>query len=234
MDHDPLLYVTQLHELLKFVGWKQCNFVGLSLGGGILASYSHQFPETVQSLTFIAPGGLLLPSQIPWVGKIFFLPCSEDIFSHPSIKTYFSSKNIESMRAEFKDAPGGKVPEAIEAAAEILALQFKHHAGYARGLMSTLKKFPLTAMRSIYASSQDQKYPVQVIWVRDRKSGVLDLHVLKLNWLIFADFRRVVGLIGNQRYRHTWIDSGGAEGADPSHQDYKGARRHAQHCDDPP
>ncbi|GJJ77696.1 hypothetical protein EMPS_10055 [Entomortierella parvispora] len=164
VDHDPLLYVTQLHELLKFVGWKQCNFVGLSLGGGILASYAHQFPESVQSLTFIAPGGLLLPSEIPWVGKIFLLPYSEEIFSHPRIKTYFSGKNIESMRAEFKDAPGGKVPEAIDAAAEILALQYKHHAGYARGLMSTLRKFPLTDMRHIYASSQDQKYPVQVIW----------------------------------------------------------------------
>lgn len=31
MDHDPLLYVTQLRDLLRHVGWKKCNFVGLSL-----------------------------------------------------------------------------------------------------------------------------------------------------------------------------------------------------------
>ncbi|KAF9195159.1 hypothetical protein BGZ51_004586 [Haplosporangium sp. Z 767] len=162
VDHDPLLYVTQLRDLLRHVGWKKCNFVGLSLGGGIVASYSYQFPETVESITFIAPGGLLLPSEIPWVGKIFLMPYSEDIFSHKSIKSYFSLKNIESMRAEFKNEEC--VPASIEEACEILALQFMHHAGYARGLMSTLRWFPLTALRPQYAFSQHQSYPVQLIW----------------------------------------------------------------------
>ncbi|KAG0255721.1 hypothetical protein BG011_004962 [Mortierella polycephala] len=161
-DHDPLLYVTQLRDLLRHVGWKKCNFVGLSLGGGIVASYSYQFPDTVESITFIAPGGLLLPSEIPWVGKIFLMPYSEDIFSHKSFKGYFSLKNIESMKAEFKNEKC--VPASIEEACEILALQFKHHAGYARGLMSTLRRFPLTALRPQYALSQQQSYPVQVIW----------------------------------------------------------------------
>ncbi|KAI7827662.1 Alpha/Beta hydrolase protein [Gamsiella multidivaricata] len=160
--HDPLLYVTQLHDLLKHVGWKRCNFVGLSLGGGIVACYAHRFPEAVESLTFIAPGGLLSPSDIPWVGKIFLLPYSEEIFSHKSIKGYFSTKNIESMRNEFKSEP--KVPECIDEACKILALQFQHHAGYARGLMSTLRRFPLTELRPEYAASQQQAYPVQVIW----------------------------------------------------------------------
>ncbi|KAG0045137.1 hypothetical protein BGZ83_009612 [Gryganskiella cystojenkinii] len=162
VDHDPLLYVSQLDDLLKHVGWKQCNFVGLSLGGGIVAAYSHRFPETVLSLTFIAPGGLLLPSEIPWVGKIFLLPYCEEFFSHNKIKGYFSKKNIESMRAEFKGAES--IPAAIDEAADILALQFRHHAGYARGLMSTLRRFPLTNMRPVYASFQEQKFPVQVIW----------------------------------------------------------------------
>jgi pimeloyl-ACP methyl ester carboxylesterase len=34
VEHNPQLYVTQLHELLRHVGWKKCNFVGLSLVGG--------------------------------------------------------------------------------------------------------------------------------------------------------------------------------------------------------
>lgn len=31
VDHDPLLYVSQLDDLLRHVGWKKANFVGLSL-----------------------------------------------------------------------------------------------------------------------------------------------------------------------------------------------------------
>ncbi|KAG0368399.1 hypothetical protein BGX24_002845 [Mortierella sp. AD032] len=162
VDHDPVFYVTQLHELLKHVGWTQCNFVGLSLGGGIVAAYAHRCPETVQSLSFIAPAGLLSPSEMPWVGKIFMLPYSEDIFSHKSIRGYFSGKNVASMRAEFDHLDS--IPDCIDEACEILKLQFRHHAGYARGLMSTLKMFPFSSLRAQYATTQAQSFPVQIIW----------------------------------------------------------------------
>lgn len=68
------------------------------------------------------------------------------------------------MMEEFKGEKA--IPYNIEEAAKILALQHTHHAGYARGVMSTLKSFPLTGLRPDYTASQDQKYPVQVIWVR--------------------------------------------------------------------
>lgn len=64
VDHTPVFYVTQLHELLKHVGWTRCNFVGLSLGGGIVAAYAHRFPEAVLSLNFVAPAGLLSVSSL--------------------------------------------------------------------------------------------------------------------------------------------------------------------------
>ncbi|KAF9960223.1 hypothetical protein BGZ72_007614 [Mortierella alpina] len=161
-DHDPLFYVSQLDSLLQHVGWKKCNFVGLSLGGAIVASYAYRFPASVESITFIAPGGLLLPSEVPWVGKMFSAPYSEDIFSHKSMRSYFSAKNIESMKAEFKDEKS--LPPSVKEATEILALQFRHHAGYPRGLISTLKYFPLTGLQTQYAALQQQSFPVQLIW----------------------------------------------------------------------
>ncbi|KAF9972527.1 hypothetical protein BGZ65_009773, partial [Modicella reniformis] len=156
-DHNSQLYVAQLRELLLHVGWTKCNF-----GGGIVACYSHQFPEAVQSLTFISPGGLLLHSQIPLVGKIFLTPLTEEIFSQKLFKKIFATKNIESMRKEFKHE--ASVPEVVEEAAKILALQYSHHAGYARGLMSTLRTFPLAGLGPQFETSQQQSYPVQVIW----------------------------------------------------------------------
>lgn len=115
------------------------------------------------------------PSEIPLVGKIFLLPYSEEIFAHKAIKGYFSTKNVESMKAEFKGQK--EVPACVEEAAAILSLQFKHHAGYARGLMSTLKTFPLTALTKEYSTSREQAYPVQLVWVsyleRKQKSSLL-------------------------------------------------------------
>ncbi|KAF8980899.1 hypothetical protein BGZ46_003512 [Entomortierella lignicola] len=161
VDHDQKLYVSQLYDLLKHVGWTKCNFVGYSLGGGIVASFSHQFPEYVQSLTFISPGGLLSPSDLPAVAKIFAIPLSVEILSKNPIKSFFSKKNVESMLSEFV---GQETPKSITKAVKIMELQFDCHAGYPRGLMSTLKSFPLTGLEREFTTSQLQKYPVQVIW----------------------------------------------------------------------
>ncbi|KAF9170408.1 hypothetical protein BGX20_009003 [Mortierella sp. AD010] len=159
-DHNPSLYVTQLTELLEHVGWRKCNLVGYSLGGAIVSCYSHQFPELVESLTFISPGGLLSPSDLPWVAKIFLLPYSAEILSKDPIKNYFSKKNIESMLSEFK----GEVPHCIKQATEIMRLQFASHQGYPRGLMSTLKVFPLAGLDREFSTCQIHSYPVQAIW----------------------------------------------------------------------
>lgn len=117
-----------------------------------------------RSITVPTPPTLFCyqPSEIPAVGKVFLMPYSVEIFSHRWVKGYFSTRNIESMRNEFKQ---DGIPDCIEEAAKILELQFKVHAGYARGLMSTLRHFPLTKLKSQFASSQQQSYPVQILWV---------------------------------------------------------------------
>ncbi|KAG0241010.1 hypothetical protein BGW41_006462 [Actinomortierella wolfii] len=163
VDHNIDLYVTQLKGLLSHVGWSRCNIVGLSLGGAISACFAHAYPEQVVSLTFIAPGGLLVPSEIPFVGKVFgYLPFSEDILSHKAFRDYFSKRNVESMRNEFKEH--GEIPAVIQEAAQILELQFRYHEGYARGIMSTLRNVPLTALHRQFRSLHGQNFPVQVIW----------------------------------------------------------------------
>ncbi|KAF9896115.1 hypothetical protein BX616_008094 [Lobosporangium transversale] len=104
---------------------------------------------------------------MPWVAKLFLLPYTEDICNHKAIRNYFSKKNIESLRNEFKNEK--HVPASVEEAAEILDLQFRYHPGYARGLMLTLKKFPFSGLFPQFASLQDHTFPVQVIWgTRDK------------------------------------------------------------------
>lgn len=183
-------------------------------------------------------------SEIPMVGRIFLLPYTEEIFSHDSIKGYFSTKNIESMRSEFKD--DDKVPDCIEEAAKILALQYKHHAGYARGLMSTLRNFPLTELRAEFSSCQQQSFPVQVIWVRKGRCQSLLAYITRWSffgmpffffWTAFClpcPYPLLPSLIGYQgqgdpRHHSRHDPAAGAP--------YQGHRRrgcNTQHCHDTP
>jgi pimeloyl-ACP methyl ester carboxylesterase len=45
-----------LHNLMKFVGIKKANIMGLSLGGGIAADFAITHPEMVQNLILVCPG----------------------------------------------------------------------------------------------------------------------------------------------------------------------------------
>ena len=45
-----------LYDLMKFVGIKKANIMGLSLGGGIAADFAITHPEMVQNLILVCPG----------------------------------------------------------------------------------------------------------------------------------------------------------------------------------
>lgn len=45
-----------LYDLMKFLGIKKANVVGLSLGGGIAADFAISYPEMVENLILVCPG----------------------------------------------------------------------------------------------------------------------------------------------------------------------------------
>lgn len=45
-----------LYDLMKFLGYKKANIVGLSLGGGIAADFAITHPEMVENLILVCPG----------------------------------------------------------------------------------------------------------------------------------------------------------------------------------
>lgn len=57
---------------LAWTGTERFTMVGYSMGGGISAAFTSYFPELVESLILIAPGGLLRSSRISRSSKLLY------------------------------------------------------------------------------------------------------------------------------------------------------------------
>ncbi|RAL63175.1 hypothetical protein DID88_004254 [Monilinia fructigena] len=74
LPHDERLYTAQIllvltSSSLSWVG-DGFNILGFSMGGGIAVDFAVGFPEMVQSVVLLAPGGLIREEQFGWKGKI--------------------------------------------------------------------------------------------------------------------------------------------------------------------
>ncbi|CCM07091.1 uncharacterized protein FIBRA_09418 [Fibroporia radiculosa] len=64
--YDANLYTTQLALLMQHVRWDRAHIVGVSMGGGIAAAFSAQFPYLVSDkIALIASSGLITVSAPP-------------------------------------------------------------------------------------------------------------------------------------------------------------------------
>lgn len=58
--YDSSLYTTQLAFLMQYLRWDKANIVGLSMGGGIAAAFTNQFPHLVdEAVALIASAGIM-------------------------------------------------------------------------------------------------------------------------------------------------------------------------------
>ncbi|KAI8897342.1 Alpha/Beta hydrolase protein [Globomyces pollinis-pini] len=78
-NHDNALLVSQLANLLQYLNWTRVNLIGYSLGGAIAAGFASKFKRLVNSITFIAPAGIMKTEsplvtmvRIPIIGSIYF------------------------------------------------------------------------------------------------------------------------------------------------------------------
>ncbi|KAB8302571.1 hypothetical protein EYC80_005955 [Monilinia laxa] len=74
LPHDERLYTAQIllvltSSSLSWVG-DGFNILGFSMGGGVAVDFAVGFPEMVQSVVLLAPGGLIREEQFDWKGKM--------------------------------------------------------------------------------------------------------------------------------------------------------------------
>lgn len=73
------------------------SLVGYSLGGGIAAAFASHYPNIVESLTLIAPGGLVRPTRLSLTSRILYSGCLPD-----QVVNYFVGRQMRASPPKSK------------------------------------------------------------------------------------------------------------------------------------
>lgn len=159
---------------LAWTGSDRFSMVGYSMGGGISATFTSYFPELVESLILIAPGGLLRPSRISRSSKLLYgnlLPgflvsyfvrrrLKGSSLAHPAVGGKADPKAGESGTAPAEaiesEVPSGHPANASDSTAPIfpdrpkisianaVAWQVDAHPGFLPSFISSIKYAPVS------------------------------------------------------------------------------------------
>ncbi|KAI1795097.1 alpha/beta-hydrolase [Ganoderma leucocontextum] len=128
--YDANLYTTQLALLLQYVGWSKANVVGVSMGGGIAAAFSAQFPHLVDDkVVLIASAGLMDSSDMSRTTKFLSSPLMQVVASSYPFRLYLQY---------LADQKASSNPIA-----ELVRIQSAYLPGYNAALASSMRDGPL-------------------------------------------------------------------------------------------
>jgi pimeloyl-ACP methyl ester carboxylesterase len=93
-DYSVGAHANTIRDLLDALGYRKATFVGHSLGGGVALQFAYQYPERVERLALVAPGGfgkevtpLLRAASIPGSGPVLALAAAKPIIEAGTLLT---------------------------------------------------------------------------------------------------------------------------------------------------
>jgi len=164
-DHNLPLFVSQLAELIFFIQQKQQKFfkvvlVGQSMGAAIATAFSNIYSHLVEKLVLMSPVGL--PASEPFLGKMIKMPLIGESLSAMMRKQ--PEKLAELGTRAFADPENPVTAQLIERTAVFIKNQCQNKESYMKGLLSTIRHFPLTKMQHEYADWGKKNKPTLLIW----------------------------------------------------------------------
>ena len=92
MTYDPNLYTIQLALLMQHLQWDKAAIVGVSMGGGIAAAFTAQFPHLVNDkVVLITSARLMETSDISRTAKFMSSPLIQTLASSTPVRVRPSS-----------------------------------------------------------------------------------------------------------------------------------------------
>ncbi|ADG78441.1 haloalkane dehalogenase OS=Tsukamurella paurometabola (strain ATCC 8368 / DSM / CCUG 35730 /CIP 100753 / JCM 10117 / KCTC 9821 / NBRC 16120 / NCIMB 702349/ NCTC 13040) OX=521096 GN=Tpau_1823 PE=4 SV=1 [Tsukamurella paurometabola] len=76
-DYSVAAFANGMRDLLCYLGVDRASVVGHSLGGGVAGQFAYQFPDMVERLVFVAPGGV--DHDVSPLLRLLSLPFSEQV-----------------------------------------------------------------------------------------------------------------------------------------------------------
>ncbi|KIK70862.1 hypothetical protein GYMLUDRAFT_32931 [Collybiopsis luxurians FD-317 M1] len=131
--YDSNLYITQLALLMQHIKWDKAYIAGVSMGGGIAASFAASFPDLVEDrVIIIASAGLVSISDLSRTTKIMSLPLVQALTS-----SFVAQKFLQRLT----DTSNEMTP--VNPTDEIVRLQSAHLLGYNGAISSSLREGPV-------------------------------------------------------------------------------------------
>jgi pimeloyl-ACP methyl ester carboxylesterase len=79
-DYSVGAHANMIRDLMDALGYKRATFAGHSLGGGVALQFAYQYPERIERLVLVAPGGfgrevsvVLRAASLPGSGRVLAL-----------------------------------------------------------------------------------------------------------------------------------------------------------------
>jgi len=159
--YDPNLYTIQLALLMQHIAWRKAHIVGVSMGGGIAAAFTSQFPNLVDTnLVLLASAGIMESTDISRTAKFMSSPLVQTVAASGPVRYYLQHLVNQTAPA----AIGDQTPLAVDAsrpaqskntaqaAIDIVRLQSAHLPGYNAALSSSLRDGPVRGQEAAFAS----------------------------------------------------------------------------------
>ena len=150
-------YVAQLALLLHKLGWTNADFIGYSLGGGILACFAALYPEMVNKALFIAPTGLM--EKINPMAHITKIPILGPVLVHTIGRRMLI--RITESNHKLKPSECKELAHLIK----LNGFMIKHHPGFIRSYFSTVLNFKFGNHDKAFAKIEKTHHnKTMVIW----------------------------------------------------------------------
>jgi len=133
------------------------TLVGYSMGGALVTGFSLEFPHLIKNLVLMAPAGVAIP--IPIEGQIIKVPVLGDalfqLLGSPIMKIQIPKGHYD----------GENMSEEIRQwRVERLSQRVMHSPGHIRGILSSIRHFPLNNLDAGFSALQNHTFPVMAIW----------------------------------------------------------------------
>ena len=157
--YDQDLYVESLKGLLDYQNISQSvHLVGYSMGGPVVGYFTQQYPDSVKSISFIAPAGFMKEDS---VSRIAVMPVVGDWFWQVFGKwLYFREVRNEATSSD--DSVGLSESKFVKK----YSAQMKYK-GLIAALLSTVRNFNFFNAKRMFDKVGDLKIPTITIWGTD-------------------------------------------------------------------
>ena len=157
--YDQDLYVKSLKGLLDYQNISQSvHLVGYSMGGPVVGYFTQQYPDSVKSISFIAPAGFMKEDS---VSRIAVMPVVGDWFWQVFGKwLYFREVRNEATSSD--DSVGLSESKFVKK----YSVQMKYK-GLIEALLSTVRNFNFFNAKRVFDKVGDLKIPTITIWGTD-------------------------------------------------------------------